>query len=122
MSHFCNYCGFLPQLMCNLCISIYIFHLPTHFDWLSIRVFLLSIRSLINFFFALYKVINKLEKLSHGLGIMNYFFSTMKPVFLSIFLYLCSFHFFVLGGLAPLLLQFGSWSVFFLTTLHTDFH
>lgn len=39
MSHFCNYCGFLPQLMCNSCISIYVFHLPTNFDQLSIRSF-----------------------------------------------------------------------------------
>lgn len=53
--------------------------------------------------------------MSHELGIMDYSFSTMKPVFLSIFLYPCSFHFFVLGGLTPLLLQFGSWSIFFLT-------
>lgn len=102
MSHFCNYCGFLPQLVCNCYISIYVFHLTTHFDRQT---------------FALYKVINKLlEKLSHELGTMDYFFSTMKAVFLSIFLYLCSFHFFVLGGLTPLLLQFGSWSLCFLTS------
>ena len=32
MSHFCNYCGFLPQLVCNCYISISVFHLTTHFD------------------------------------------------------------------------------------------
>ena len=32
MSHFCNYCGYLPHLVCNCYISISVFHLTTHFD------------------------------------------------------------------------------------------